>query len=46
MKRRSSQESLINLLLPLALILGLVLLLSLNADTGRVQEDAGSPLEE
>lgn len=46
MKRSSSQESLINLLLPLALILGLVLLLSLNADTGRVQEAASSPLEE
>lgn len=46
MKRSSSLESLINLLLPLALILGLVLLLSLNADTGRVQEGRGSPLEE
>jgi uncharacterized membrane protein len=45
MKRNSSQESLVNLIFPLALILGLVLLLSLNTDAGRVQEGTGSPLE-
>lgn len=44
MKNESSQESLINLLLPLALILGLVLLLSLNAGAGGGVA-ADSPLE-
>lgn len=46
MKRNSSQEPPINLLLPLALILGLVLLLSLNADGSGIQEGPSSPLEE
>lgn len=34
MKKEPSQDSLINLILPLALILGLVLLLSLNVEAG------------
>lgn len=44
MKRESSRDSLINLFLPLALIFGLVLLLSLNA--GQITaEKASDPLE-
>lgn len=44
MKRESSRDSLINLFLPLALIFGLVLLLSLNAGQTTV-EKASDPLE-
>lgn len=45
MKRESSRESWINLLLPLALILGLVLLLSLNVGEGRGEGALTTPLE-
>ncbi|BAZ13088.1 hypothetical protein NIES4071_49230 [Calothrix sp. NIES-4071] len=45
MKRESSREPLINLLLPLALILGLVLLLSLNVTEGTAERTLTSPLE-
>lgn len=44
MKREPSRDSLINLLLPLALIVGLVLLLSLNAGQTNTQT-ANEPLE-
>lgn len=44
MKREPSRDSFINLLLPLALILGLVLLLSLNAGQ-TTAEKASDPLE-
>lgn len=44
MKREPQRESLINLLLPLALILGLVLLLSLNVEEGR-ESTLINPLE-
>lgn len=44
MKRESSRDSLINVLLPLALIFGLVLLLSLNVEPTR-GESSSSPLE-
>lgn len=46
MKHEPSRESLINLLLPLSLILGLVLLLSLNAGENNPTVVAVSPLEE
>ncbi|MGG6269645.1 DUF1622 domain-containing protein [Leptolyngbya sp. AN03gr2] len=42
-KRKSAPDSIANLLLPLSLILGLVLLLSLSAGQGSVQEN--TPLE-
>lgn len=45
MKRETSRDSLINLLLPLALILGLVLLLSLNVEGG-TEARKTTPLEE
>lgn len=45
MKRESSREPLVNLLLPLALILGLVMLLSLNVTEGRGERTLTSPLE-
>lgn len=45
MKREPSQDSLINLLLPLSLILGLVLLLSLNVGEGKGESAVTSPLE-
>lgn len=45
MKRQSSQESLVTLLLPLALIIGLVLLLSLNVGESRGENLLTSPLE-
>ncbi|MBV8886643.1 MAG: DUF1622 domain-containing protein [Chroococcidiopsidaceae cyanobacterium CP_BM_RX_35] len=45
MKREPSGDSLISILLPLALILGLVLLLSLNAGQPNIQAEATSPLE-
>lgn len=44
MKREPSRESLVNLLLPLALIFGLVLLLSLNAGQTNTQTE-NEPLE-
>jgi uncharacterized membrane protein len=46
MKQESSRESLINLLLPLSLILGLVSLLSLNAGQSNPSTAIVSPLEE
>jgi uncharacterized membrane protein len=46
MKQESSRESLVNLLLPLSLILGLVLLLSLNAGQNNQTIESVSPLEE
>jgi uncharacterized membrane protein len=46
MKPESSRESLISLLLPLSLILGLVLLLSLNTGQNNPAPAAVSPLEE
>jgi uncharacterized membrane protein len=45
MKQDRFLESLINLLLPLGLIFGLVLLLSLNVGGGTLGESAASPLE-
>lgn len=45
MKREPSRDALINILLPLALIFGLVLLLSLNAGQSNAQAPANSPLE-
>lgn len=45
MKREASRESWINLLLPLALILGLVLLLSLNVEGGKGEGTLTTPLE-
>ena len=44
MKKEASQDSLINLILPLALILGLVLLLSLNVEAGEQSRET-TPLE-
>ncbi len=44
MKKEASQDSLINLILPLALILGLVLLLSLNVEAGGQNRET-TPLE-
>lgn len=46
MKPESSRESLSNLLLPLSLILGLVLLLSLNTEQNNSTPAVVSPLEE
>lgn len=43
--KRSSADTLLNLLLPLSLILGLVLLLSLNAGQTNAEAASGSPLE-
>ena len=45
MKRESWLESLINILLPLALIFGLVLLLSLNVSESSTEAVSSSPLE-
>lgn len=45
MKNETSQDSLISLVLPLALILGLVLLLSFNTGTETGETQAISPLE-
>ncbi|MFN6571055.1 DUF1622 domain-containing protein [Dendronalium sp. ChiSLP03b] len=45
MKREPSRDSLLNLLLPLALILGLVLILSLNVGEARDERALTSPLE-
>jgi len=45
MKQESFVESLVSLLLPLGLIFGLVLLLSLNVGGGTLGESASSPLE-
>ena len=45
MKRESWLESLINILLPLALIFGLVLLLSLNVEGSSTEAVSNSPLE-
>ena len=45
MKRESWLESLINILLPLALIFGLVLLLSLNVEGSSTEAVSSSPLE-
>lgn len=45
MKNETSQDSVISLVLPLALILGLVLLLSLNTGQGNGESSAISPLE-
>ena len=45
MKRESWLESLINVLLPLGLIFGLVLLLSLNVDQNSIEAASSSPLE-
>jgi uncharacterized membrane protein len=46
MKHESSPDSLVNLLLPLSLILGLVLLLSLNVEPNHQTSPVISPLEE
>jgi uncharacterized membrane protein len=46
MKHESSRESLVNLLLPLSLILGLVLLLSLKSEPNYQTAEAASPFEE
>jgi len=46
MKRESSQESIVSLLLPLALIIGLVLLLNLNGGQGSGEVSASTPLED
>jgi uncharacterized membrane protein len=46
MKQSLSRDSLINLLLPLSLILGLVLLLSLNTGQTNAEAAATTPLEE
>ncbi len=46
MKQSPSRDSLINLLLPLSLILGLVLLLSLNTGQTNGETAATTPLEE
>lgn len=46
MKRESSQESIVSLLLPLALIIGFVLLLSLNGGQGSGEAPASTPLED
>jgi len=45
MKRQSSKDSLVSLILPLALILGLVLLLSLSAGQTNSEAATNSPLE-
>lgn len=45
MKREPPRDSLINILLPLALIFGLVLLLSLNVGPTNAEAEASSPLE-
>lgn len=45
MKQESSWDSIVNILLPLALILGLVLLLSLNVGHGSTEAVSSSPLE-
>lgn len=45
MKQERFLESLVNLLLPLGLIFGLVLLLSLNGEGGASGESAANPLE-
>ena len=45
MKRESWLESIINILLPLALIFGLVLLLSLNVEGSSTEAVSSSPLE-
>lgn len=45
MKQERSRDSLITILLPISLIIGLVLLLSLNADQSSIREQASSPLE-
>ncbi len=45
MKQERSRDSLITVLLPISLIIGLVLLLSLNAGQSSIQEQASSPLE-
>lgn len=45
MKREPLRDSLVNLLLPLALIFGLVLLLSLNVGEETIAEEVTSPLE-
>jgi uncharacterized membrane protein len=45
MTREPSRDSLINILLPLALIFGLVLLLSLNTGQSNTQAQASTPLE-
>ncbi len=46
MKRESSEESIGSLLLPLALIIGFVLLLSLNGGQGSGEAPASTPLED
>ncbi|MBW4553425.1 MAG: DUF1622 domain-containing protein [Aphanocapsa sp. GSE-SYN-MK-11-07L] len=46
MKHESSRDALLNLLLPLSLILGLVLLLSLNVEPNHQTTPVVSPLEE
>ena len=45
MKQEKTRDSLITILLPISLIIGLVLLLSLNAGQSSSQEQASSPLE-
>ena len=45
MKREPSRDSLVTILLPVALIFGLVLLLSLNVGQPNTQAEASSPLE-
>lgn len=46
MKSESPRETLVNLLLPLSLIIGLVLLLSLNSEANYQNPEAASPFEE
>ncbi|MBE9010906.1 DUF1622 domain-containing protein [Pseudanabaenaceae cyanobacterium LEGE 13415] len=45
MKRESSRDSLVNLILPLALILGLVLLLNVSSGQSNPERATDSPLE-
>ncbi len=45
MKQENSRDSLANILLPISLIFGLVLLLSLNIESSNVSEETINPLE-
>ena len=45
MKQEKTRDSLSTVLLPISLIIGLILLLSLNAGQSSIQEQASSPLE-
>lgn len=45
MKQETSRDTLITILLPISLIFGLVLLLSLNVESSSIQEQVSNPLE-